>query len=423
MGLLKRLTAITPKSVIKTNNDNNSFESFEDRKKTYHKNGFDTSRSCQGSPDVLKTSFDAIYHKFENQCKVDEFEQEKLMQPYKNELKCKQTELLNQQDDTNNFENEIRAQDEKIETLKKQIIDVKDNPEPYVEVSKGASAKFWIGLLFLAPLSAYIFIFYVSTSFSAFFKEFDPNVSLFSTILAPEALEEALNKGILELGFICFIPFVFFGLGYIIHMFQQKKHWANYLKIGLLLIVNFIFDALLAYLIDEKIYNLNKTINDQPFDLSHAFTDANFWVIIFAGFVSYLIWGLVFDFVMHEYEERDKIKSFIKQRREEIKNHTGIIDKVKVKLDDLRAQTSKLNVRIAELQNIIDGFILPIRNYKVLSAEYLQGWQEYIASGLAIGKDENDALLQGCREMYDRHIKDLELDVDNYQNKVYTKTL
>ena len=143
MGLLKTLTAIAPKR--KESQKTIDLESFEDRKITYHKDGFTTSRNCQGSPNVLKTSFDAIYHKFENQCKVDEFEQEKLMQPYKNELKCKRTELLNNQDENNNLDAEVKLQEGNIQMLKKTIVDVKDNPEPYVEVQKGASAKFWIG--------------------------------------------------------------------------------------------------------------------------------------------------------------------------------------------------------------------------------------------------------------------------------------
>ena len=68
----------------------------------------------------------------------------------------------------------------------------------------------------------------------------------------------------------------------------------------MLFVVTFLFDAILAYLIDEKIYNLNKRFEDPEFSLGYAIQDPSFWVIIFAGFVSYIIWGLVFDFVMKE---------------------------------------------------------------------------------------------------------------------------
>ncbi len=78
----------------------------------------------------------------------------------------------------------------------------------------------------------------------------------------------------------------------------------NYFKIGMLFIVTFLFDAILAYLIEEKLYDLNKSLTDPPFSVSYALESPGFWVIIFAGFISYIIWGLVFDFIMHEHADQ-----------------------------------------------------------------------------------------------------------------------
>lgn len=56
---------------------------------------------------------------------------------------------------------------------------------------------------------------------------------------------------------------------------------------------------------------LKKVYGDPNFSISYALQSPSFWVIIFAGFVSYIIWGLVFDFVMKEHADRDEIRLFI----------------------------------------------------------------------------------------------------------------
>lgn len=239
----------------------------------------------------------------------------------------------------------------------------------------------------------------------------------------PEALTKASKAGILELVFILFIPFVFFALGYLIHMFQEKRGVISKLKIVMLFVITFLFDAILAYLIDEKLYNLNKTFESETFNISVAFQSVSFWVIIFAGFVSYIVWGLVFDFVMKEYADRDKIKAFIKEKKEAILEKEKKFKRIKEQIEKVEDEVSKIKTRITELQNIIDGFILPVMNYKALSAEYLQGWQHYIASDLRMGGEGKDTLLLDCKKVYNKHIRDLEIDTDTYQNKVYTKTL
>ncbi len=421
MGLLKRLTALTSQNgkmnVVKP-------QSIEKEKITYHENGKNTSKDCQGNGQVLLISLDALYQKFENKCKTDYIEQERLKQPYVTEQKGKKTALLNKTEELEKVENSVNKVNEDIEKLNQDIRRVKIHPEEYfVGIDKKASAKFWIGLSFLLPLAVYIFIFYISTSYSAFFREFDPGISLFQGMFDPQALSKAYEGSLLELCFVLFIPFVFFALGYLIHMFQEKKELENKFKIIVLFVVTFLFDAILAYLIDEKLYNLNKTFESEPFNVSLAFHSVSFWVIIFAGFVSYIVWGLVFDFVMKEHTDRDKIKLFIKEKEEAIFEKSKILLKLNERIEKIEDELSKLKIRIVELQNIIDGCILPVMNYKALSTEFFQGWLHHIASAIRISPDEQDALLSECSSVYEKHIKSLELDTDTYQNKVYTKTL
>ncbi|WP_209404191.1 beta-carotene 15,15'-monooxygenase [Pseudozobellia sp. WGM2] len=421
MGLLKSIAQIKQS---KTPELNLTQPSFEEQRKTYHADGYSTSKSCQGRSENLQASLDAIYHKFENNCKKEEIEQLKLKQPYVTELKGKKTLLLTKDEELQREKERLNQKENKVEKLKTDIVSVRRNPQDFgIPVDRRSSSKFWIGSVLLLFLTVYIFIFYISTSFSAFFRTFDPSTELFGGMFYPKALQEAYDAGALELGFILFIPFVFFGLGYLIHIFMHKQSIGNVFKVILLFITTFIFDALLAYLIDEKLYNLNKTFEDPEFSITVAFTSPSFWVIIFAGFVSYIIWGLVFDIVMKEHADRDKIENYIASLENDIKNQLHIIAKQNATILSLEKVISESKIRCSELEDIIDGFILPIRNYKALSSEYLQGWQECITSEIVLGPEQTKDYLNACRKVYDTHITKLDLDTDDYQNKVYTKTL
>jgi len=417
MATLKTLTILKNK-VQPTVEENKKIDFY-----SYHNQGVGESRACQGQYHNLKTSLEALFHKFENDCKLKDIEQQKLKQPYITEQKGKNTALLNKTEELGRLKEQLTNEEKLIEKLKEDKIRVRNNPSEYgLESDRKSTIKFWIGLLLLIPLSIYIFIFYISTSYSGFFRNFDPSVDLFGGMFYPDALREASIHGPLELGFIIFIPFVFFGLGYLIHMFQQKKGILNTTKIILLFSVTFLFDALLAYLIDGKLYELKKVYGDPNFSISYALQSPSFWVIIFAGFVSYIIWGLVFDFVMKEHADRDEIRLFIISKNAEIKNKLKNIVKINLRIDFVQNEINTLKERITELDTIIDGFIFPIKNYKSLSSQYLQGWQHFIAAELAISSSNTEAKLQKCRDTYDEHIHLLELDNFSYQNKIYKKS-
>jgi hypothetical protein len=84
---------------------------------------------------------------------------------------------------------------------------------------------------------------------------------------------------------------------------------------------------------------------------------------------------------------------------------------------------TEIKFRNTELDNIIDGFIFPIKNYKNNSSQFLQGWQHFIASELSMGQKHKDELLQKCREEYDLHINDLGLNNSHVPHKLYLKTV
>lgn len=431
---LFRLKSVTePSDEKKEITENANQENEEVRRRTYHETGFRDSSRNSGGPQALSICLNAIYAKFQNEEKEFVGKQKQIKEPYVNEQKNKETEVKaltvtkeNKEEQITRVDESIRSVKDSIEALKFEINDLARDPEKYhIKATKGASTKFWIGLVLLVPISLYLFTFYISTSYSAFFKTFDPNSNLITKVFDPNAFETAWADSALEGAFVTLIPFVFLGLGYLIHMFSENKSIGNYFKIGILFITTFVFDAILAYQIEEKIYELNKTFDSPPFDLAIAFTKIQFWGIIFAGFVVYVIWGLVFDFIMKENKEKDKIKHEQQRRHKDILVHQDkISDLEKQKeafikeLNNIKELIAKAQGRIVELQRVIDAVIIPTKEYVLYASEYVQGWITFINEKLFVSRNENQNLVGECIEVYHTHTESVGAKEDS-QNSIY----
>ncbi len=208
------------------------------------------------------------------------------------------------------------------------------------------------------------------------------------------------------------------GLGYLVHMFQKHKNWLSFFKIGILFVVTFIFDAILAYQIEKKIYDIEKTLNSPEFNVQIAFTKAEFWGIIFAGFVVYIIWGLVFDFIMKEYDNFDKIKTFIRLKREGIKNSEQKIANQIEKLNPIKEEISGIEGKINDLQRTIDGFVFSNKHYLTYHAEYVKGWFLGISDNFDNLK-RRDQLLSQCTLEEKKHLEEHDIADENYEGRLY----
>jgi len=401
--------------------ENDTEEDREQIRITYYQSGFAASAKASGKPIVLQACLQNLFSSFEDQCRRQNAEQEKLKQPYKEEQEKLRSQLKKLETGLSIFEEKEHEAERKIENVRHEIIDIKNAPDKYgVEADKRPKAQFYIGLVLLLPITLYLLVFYISASYSAFFKEFTNDV-LTAAIFDKDALNNAFNASWLEGLLVITIPFVFMGLGYVIHMMQKGKGFLNYIKLGALLIITFMFDALLAYQIEKKIYDFNKTLNSPEYNLEVALTEAEFWMIIFAGFVVYIIWGLVFDFIMKEYENLDKIKIFISNKKEEIKN----LERVKVgiinKIDEFKNKLTEINGSISEVQSKINGFIFPIKEYLLYHNQYKEGWFQAINTEIALPNKEKEELLGACDQMAQNHLKAMDLSDQDFQHLVYSK--
>ncbi len=395
----------------------------EDREKiriTYYQSGYGASKKASGNPLVLKTGLHNLYNSFEDQCRKQLAEQQRLKQPYKEEQERQRTELKKRETAISIYQEQEKSINGNIETKKFEMVDVKQNPDNYgIDVDKRPKAQFYIGLLLLVPITIYLFVFYISASYSGFFKDFESD-SVAAAIFDANAFSKAISDGLLEAVFVGTLPFVFMGLGYLIHMFQKNKNKLSFVKIGALFLLTFVFDVILAYLIERKIFLYNVVLGEK-FTPEMAIKSVNFWGIIFAGFVVYIIWGLVFDFVMHEYENLDKIKAFIRIKKEELKNLLHKRTELQDSMDKIKQQITSINGKIAELQSKIDGFVFPVKEYLHYHYQYKEGWYQAISAELALPHKEKDELLDRCEEVSKTHLSEHNLNEMDFQHLLFTK--
>lgn len=345
--------------------------------------GREKAQTLGGSETGLMNCIRVIYENHKECLRRDEIEQEKAKKPYR--VKLQEYIKKNEQYATRIEKikgDEIPRVERKIDGLKEEIQEIKRNPEDFLG-DKMSKAGFVIGAIILTFLTVYLFVFYSSASYSGFFKEFSLNsIGVANSIFDPQALSKAWKDGFTELILLITIPFVFLGLGYLIHKLQEEKSWKKYFKIAMLIFVTFIFDAILAYEITEKIYSIKaeNSFDEVPaYSVALAFQSVNFWLIIFAGFIVYIIWGLVFDFVMEAYAKLDKVGNFIRSKQEEIKNREAEIDKLEVEINKLNYMVGDNDTEAEKLRTIIEHTdVIKPKELEHSIVRFFDGWLEYL---------------------------------------------
>lgn len=355
-------------------------------KKTYEQWGFEKAGIATGDIASFIPALQAIKIQCEDEQRKDEEFQQKERLKVEREISELHGQIENLKVQQNAYESELKNEENKIENAKKELADIKENPKKVLEGGQEPSKmSFVIGLVIILFLTLYLFVFYSSASYSTFFKEFTINngTGIVDKILDSQTISKAWIDGMTEFIFICTIPFVFLGLGFLIHKFNQAEGKVKYLKITMLFIVTFIFDTILAYTITKKIYDLNAANSFQdmpPYDISMAFQSMNFWSVIFAGFIVYVIWGFVFDFMMEEYYKLDKVSVRIKELEQNIKNYKQTCNKLKESITDtmkqLNTKDSEKNSKINELN------YMTIVNKDIVALElnhFTIGWLNYMS--------------------------------------------
>lgn len=354
-----------------------------------------------GNVLTLRTILQRIY----SQEKANQIKDEKLQQQQKiqisKEINENELEIENQHAHKRSLELEINNTQTSISELKQKLSEAKNK---IGQENKMARLKLTLGCIIIAILTVYLFVFYGSTFYSAFFKNFgSAEISIGSAMFDANAFVNALNAGFGELIFILSAPIIFMGLGFALHFFSIQKGSSKYLKIASVVIVTFVFDCILAYSIAKKIYEINAISmwgDVEPFGLNIAIKDIDFWAVIFCGFVVYIIWGIVFDMTMTAYEDLKMNKTEIEQIELKLDNQKQNLSTSLEKYNIADSIIKKLQIKKSDLNNQLNSKLLYNPNLiRNAFTQFFQGWTTVLGALLMPVKDSED--------VYNEEVKNL----------------
>jgi hypothetical protein len=366
----------------KTDDDNDtegiSFARIPDHRNDYSKHGFVQASRLDGTPAGLTVCLQKIYHDFRQEIKDDAARQDELKQPFRLKIEERKGDIARLEKRVETIQTEeIPKIKEKIQNLREDISTIRKNPEE-ITGDKTNKVSFFIGVFILVFLTIYLFVFYSSASYSAFFKEFKGNeTGIAASIFDPKAVENAFKDGITELTLILTIPFVFIAMGYLIHKFKESKQYGRVLC---MIFVTFIFDSILAYEITDKIYKLSQTNSFQStpdYSIPLAIQSVNFWLIIFAGFLVYFVWGFIFDFTMEAHTKNDILGVAIREKEKEIKSSSTDLDTLNIQIENIMHGIGEHNTQINKLNKLLEGSIIP-KDFQMQLFGFTQGWMSWM---------------------------------------------
>lgn len=299
-------------------------------------------------------------------------------------------------------------QEHKIDELEKDRIRIEQGETP-----SGDFVSFGILSLITLALTLYLFVFYTSTVYSAFFGDVS---SVIGAILRPDAIQEATSKGRGALALIILSPFIFIALGYLIHTAIEENRKREeqgskpaYSLIASLILFTFIFDALMAYKIAESLHNYNyaQGLTDKQWLFSMIFSDINFYLVLASGFVVYIVWGLLLNNLLRTIKQMrpDNVMKYELERiSNKISEHRKELSEIIIKIEQLRSTIKNCQEAIADKSKRIAGYrgghlVVDIPRLRAMVGQFISGWNSFIAFRYTLDRNTADQLMQQSQQI------------------------
>lgn len=258
---------------------------------------------------------------------------------------------------------EIDIKEKKIDAHREELLKIREERDEGPEKARRESfspMKFGINLFILLMLTVYLFFFYVSAAYKALYTDFEQiatsmaeGIGTRSIMPSPYELSEALRYNYLLL----LVPFVFYGFGWAFHIILDMKNKLKILYLVILLALTFTVDFLLALIIHNNTEQAKMLMGLETVNWTRSTT---FYIILFLGFLVYIIWSILLDSMLREWGKRqivDNVKKIIKHLRNDIKVLKGKLieeDGVKQEINNHREDLS--TVMYGNLKRYIDQF-------------------------------------------------------------------
>ncbi|MDC0297390.1 hypothetical protein OAK92_02325 [Crocinitomicaceae bacterium] len=359
----------------------------------------------QGGNEV---AFDSAIKNEASQVKQEMVNDTALQETQNKDLSIKLIELKSKKEGLEKQVNQIEDKvlkdlDDKITRCDFEINDAQDNPTKYgIDSDPDPSTKtlFYIGCVILAAVGVFLAIFYMSATFSAFFKDWgaEGEMGITSKIFDSQAFVKAWQQSTTAGLLVSLSVFIFLGLGVLLHVFQKEVGKAKWIKVAAIIVITLIFDVLLAYFIEYQVQENNATLNSEEFGVKDAIESIQFWIIIFFGFVTYIIWGLVFDFTMDKWSKFSPLRNFRARKKEEKEKLESKKEETELTQIKLEGQISDYQIDINKIDQELKEPVISKSHLKTYIDAYAKGWIFGIAA-CAINEEMKDRRRNNCQSV------------------------
>lgn len=405
-NFLKKQNEIAKNQEPAVTDDNETVKVIRDLKT----HAFQQASECRAAAVVLKNDISKLYYNKiiddENFFKKDEERKNNLQKQLHEEeanLEKIDGEILDISNQKKEIEKEIsehKSQREKINAGDKSVLSGIQPPD---------KIGYYIGMFILVFLTAYLILFYTSAIYNAFVYDVKlasresmlHHTKITTIIFNPNALVDAWQKSIFTFLFILTSPFIFLGLGYLIYKYNETK---KYLNTTLILSFTFFFDAIIAYAIVSGIHAANYMTGqggvDKPWEFNMVYSQVPFYIILAAGFVIYIVWGVVLSFVIQGHNNLNPVRAALKIINSQIKDLQDKFKEVNTKLSEANGKKTTIQATIKKHKTDLTLEKFNKENFEHRVAEFMSGWHNWITQGFP----------------YEKHIKQAE--ADNAKNEI-----
>jgi len=324
--------------------------------------GYEKSGNVKGDPDVYTSYLNMLL----NGDLVDE-KFSGLNEDEKPEKRSKLKELESKLEETSQQNEKLNAQikekKDKIDVRREELLDIRKKYEDDPEAMKReifSPFKFSISTFILIALTGYLFFFYVSAAYRALYTDFEGIASRIAAGLGtgsimpqPAELAEALQYNFL----LFLVPFVFYAFGWAFHVILELRHKYKFVFLGGLIGVTFFVDFLLAMLIHN---NLEYAKELMGLATKSWAADPAFYMILFLGFIVYLLWSILLDSIVREWAKRMvtiNLKKIVKHLRNDTKElQSKLMPEEPIRFDIANLREDLGTVILGNLRSYIDQF-------------------------------------------------------------------
>lgn len=366
-------------------NQNNENNDDPTSKITFTQYGFRSAQKSQSNPESIDGYLDNVYEQFLEEQKLDE----QGLKDRISKLKAEVQQEKAKKNDTNaeilTYKNHKEDKEKQIEELELEKIDIKNG-----EGELGDTSSFVIGAFITLLLTMYLFVFYSSSGYSAFYGIKQGSLGFIN----PNVFSDAKDAGAGVIALIILFPVIFLAMGFYIHVAIEnnkklllEKKSRKFGIISSLLIITFIADAFIGYKISQGVHanEFNAGQTEEQWQFKMIFSDINFYLVLVLGFVVYVVWGFLLNFVLsHSYlkTESEKVKLMIENINNKISEKRSELSDIISKLHKLESDIITSENKIHEKENDIIGYengVIPINISSLKSSvgEFMGGWQNY----------------------------------------------